>query len=206
MKKSENYQFNLPELADQYDLEHWNGNTRLLDTLLKAVDDRIKALDDLIEEKSISLIQPGQVIAYAGDWTRKALDGWLQCDGKELPVPEFPRLFAAIGRTYGGDEERGTFKVPDYRECALVHFGKNLTYPIENHDIYNIGQFKDDAVQQHNHAYSNLTRDPYVNGVVQPGDVNAHFGYVNSISGLNNGRAADVTRGKRVGVVYIIKY
>ena len=204
MKKSENYQFNLPELADQYDLEHWNGNTRLLDTLLKAVDDRIKALDDLLEEKSISLTQPGQVIAFAGDW-RRIPDGWKRCEGQEYPTVELPRLFDVIGRTYGGSVERGTFKLPDYRECALVCYGQNSTYPIADHDIYNIGEFKDDAVQQHVHVYTHVQYDVPVGGV-EPGSAGTHLGLLELNTGTNTGRTANVTRGKRIGVVYLIKY
>jgi microcystin-dependent protein len=204
MKNSENYQFNLPELADQYDLEHWNANTRLLDTLLKTVNDKIQALDDLIEEKSISLAQPGQVIAFAGDWRRKP-DGWVECDGHEYPVTEFPRLFNVIGRAYGGDEARNTFKVPDYGECVLVGYGRNLIYPIANHDIYNIGEFKDDAMQQHVHVYSHVQYDAPVGGV-EPGGAGTNLGLIELNTGTNTGRVANVTRGKRVGIMWLIKY
>jgi microcystin-dependent protein len=201
MKKSENYQFNLPELADQYDLEHWNGNTRLLDTLLKAVDDRIKALDDLLEEKSIFFVSTGDVIAFAGT-SDKVPNGWLLCNGQEYLATDYPDLFNVIGRTYGGNEDLGSFKVPDYREVALVGTGTNNTHSIENHDVYTLGQFKDDAVQQHRHQYEHLDRGQ--------GDARGSAGTdlvrYSSTTEIQGGRWADVTRGKRIGTNYIIKY
>lgn len=220
MKKSENYQFNLPELADQYDLEHWNGNTRLLDTLLKAVDDRIKALDDLLEEKSIFFVNTGDVIAFAGPWEKRP-KGWLLCDGQEYLAKDYPDLFNVIGRTYGGNATLGSFKVPDYRECALVGAGQNSTNSIANHDTYAQGQFKDDQIQN---ITGWITTDAYGGGSVistaggafscvnptnssfagVPGKVDTR--YAADFDARRVARAGTTTRGKRVGVIYIIKY
>lgn len=41
MKKSKNYGMNLPEMADQYNLEHWNDNTETIDKELKKLSDQI---------------------------------------------------------------------------------------------------------------------------------------------------------------------
>ncbi|GAB2866366.1 hypothetical protein GCM10027044_29500 [Hymenobacter ruber] len=40
--------------------------------------------------------------------------GWLRCDGRELPIADFPALFALLGTTYGGNG-RSTFALPDMR-------------------------------------------------------------------------------------------
>lgn len=40
--------------------------------------------------------------------------GWVLCDGRELPVAAHPTLFAVLGHTYGGDGHR-TFALPDMR-------------------------------------------------------------------------------------------
>jgi microcystin-dependent protein len=56
--------------------------------------------------------------------------GWLPCDGRKLPVAEpWLALFEAIGRRWGGDDER--FAVPDLRGSEPVpgHLG-NLTFII----------------------------------------------------------------------------
>ena len=39
MRESANYRFNLPEKADQFNLDHWNQNTEKLDGKLKSIDD-----------------------------------------------------------------------------------------------------------------------------------------------------------------------
>ena len=41
MKKSKNYGMNLPEMSDQYNLEHWNDNTETIDKELKKLSDQI---------------------------------------------------------------------------------------------------------------------------------------------------------------------
>lgn len=46
MLKSEYYELNLPELADQYDVEHWNENTRKIDELIHTAETNIESLDD----------------------------------------------------------------------------------------------------------------------------------------------------------------
>jgi microcystin-dependent protein len=220
MKKSENYQFNLPELADQYDLEHWNGNTRLLDTLLKAVDDRIKALDDLLEEKSIFFVSTGDVIAFAGT-SDKVPNGWLLCNGQEYLATDYPDLFDVIGRTYGGNATLGSFKVPDYREVALVGTGQNSTNSIATHDTYTLGQFKDDQIQN---ITGWITTDGHGGGpvifdaqgafsVINPGNSsfagapgNTSTRYGADFNASRVARAGTTTRGKRMGTNYIIKY
>lgn len=42
---------------------------------------------------------------------------WLLCDGAELSTaaPEFEQLFKTIDFTYGGSQETGYFRLPDYR-------------------------------------------------------------------------------------------
>jgi hypothetical protein len=40
--------------------------------------------------------------------------GWLRCDGRELPIADYPALFALLGTTYGGNG-RHTFALPDMR-------------------------------------------------------------------------------------------
>ena len=41
MTSTDNYGLNLPELGDQYNLEHWNENTRKIDEQMKANEDKI---------------------------------------------------------------------------------------------------------------------------------------------------------------------
>jgi microcystin-dependent protein len=56
------------------------------------------------------------VEAYAGEirlfTSGFAPRGWALCDGRLLPIEEYPVLFALIGTTYGGDGST-TFALPD---------------------------------------------------------------------------------------------
>lgn len=44
-------------------------------------------------------------------------DGWSWCDGRQLPVAEYPELFAILGQRFGGDGDE-TFAVPALRGSA----------------------------------------------------------------------------------------
>jgi len=49
-------------------------------------------------------------------------------------------------------EALGTDQMPDTRECVLVGAGQNTTAAIEAHDVYAVGEFKDDQAQTHKHS------------------------------------------------------
>lgn len=59
-----------------------------------------------------SAIPAGTVQMHAG---ASVPEGWLLCNGAELEVADYPRLFAAIGYTWGGDVDNALFQVPDMR-------------------------------------------------------------------------------------------
>lgn len=44
-----------------------------------------------------------------------APDGWLECDGREVQRDVYPKLFSAIGETYGAGDGTTTFMLPDLR-------------------------------------------------------------------------------------------
>ncbi|MBP6817764.1 MAG: tail fiber protein [Ferrovibrio sp.] len=47
---------------------------------------------------------------------------WEECNGQELQVQQFQALYAVIGNLYGGTPGQ-TFKLPDLRGQAAMHFG-----------------------------------------------------------------------------------
>ena len=61
----------------------------------------------------------GEIKIYAG---ATVPDGWLECDGSELNVEDYPLLFSAIGNTYGGDGIT-TFYLPDLRGRFPIGMG-----------------------------------------------------------------------------------
>ena len=75
--------------------------------------------------------------------------GYLPCNGSTYDTVQFPELYALLG----------TNKLPDFSECTLVGIGESSneydadTNPtgIKEHDVFVLGQFKDDQFQGHKH-------------------------------------------------------
>ena len=131
----------------------------------------------------------GAIQSYGGE---TAPAGWLMCDGSTLSRTDYAELFAVIGINFGEGDGETTFSIPDLRECVPVGAGKNLTKSITNHDRYNLGQFKDDALGTHNHPLVSVTTATYNTAGVPVG-----IG--------NNNTPTSATHGKQLGVNYIIK-
>ena len=73
---------------------------------------------------------------------------------------------------------------------------------ISNHEVYTVGGFKDDALQSHRHLIAQRN-DATGEGVY--GITNVFGDYLGLSEGVFNARIANVTRGKRKGVIYLIK-
>lgn len=140
-----------------------------------------------------------------------APSGWLACDGTTFSQADYPDLYTLLG----------TNVLPDLQEVTLVGIGHNRTNIFNNeetnpatqqlgtqvHDEYNLGEFKDDQLQDHTHSYyapkDYYNRDlegRWVNVGANPatrtsGSVTANAGY----------RTGAVTHGRQVGVLYCIK-
>lgn len=165
-------------------------------------------------EAFISPIPIGTVLPFAGNIEP---EGFLFTEGQEVLRNAYPGLFAAIGTTYGEGDGATTFNLPDYREMVLVGAGQNVKLDIKAHDVYELGQFKDDQLQGHSHNFEWNNKDPN----------NSHGGLMSgggsynsvttgktvlTIKGVTtdgeNGepRAGATTHGKQIGIRYIIKY
>lgn len=48
---------------------------------------------------------------------------WMVCEGQLLKEKDYPKLYAVIGRKYGGDEVDNTFALPDFRNRLAVGDG-----------------------------------------------------------------------------------
>lgn len=148
----------------------------------------------------ISTTPIGVVLPFAGSG---APNGYLICDGQEISRTEYPELFKVIGTTYGEGDGSTTFNVPDYRETVLVGTGENTTDTIENHDVYELGEFKDDQLQNHSH-HINTGLNSTGSYIRQVGTY-AGAEYSTYSSTIYSGRTGTTTRGKQKGVTYIIK-
>ncbi len=75
-------------------------------------------------------------------------DGWLPCDGRSLPIAEYPLLYNEIGITFGSENE-DDFKLPNL--CGRFVRGWDSIGKIDKHRVF--GSEQDDTVQIHSHAF-----------------------------------------------------
>lgn len=81
-------------------------------------------------------------------------EGWLACDGAEYEEGEYPKLFARIGRKFGGEPETletpGTFRVPEYRGEWVRNsdFGRGIAGQVDRP----LDEFQDSQNLSHNHG------------------------------------------------------
>ncbi|MFD1062346.1 phage tail protein [Winogradskyella litorisediminis] len=73
--------------------------------------------------------------AYLGDIKLTAVNfeqqGWMNCDGRLLPIAQYQALYALLGTTYGGDGQT-TFALPDLRGRVPVGVGTGAGLPLVN--------------------------------------------------------------------------
>lgn len=146
----------------------------------------------------------GCVVPFAGT-AEKVPAHWLVCDGSAVGRNEYPDLFDCIGETYGAGDGSTTFNLPDFRECTLVGAGQSTRTILDetghSHDVYGLGEFKDDQMQEHTHQYK-------LNFYGSGSDISSSC--TNGINAAYNttintsGRTGTTTHGKQVGVNYII--
>lgn len=150
-------------------------------------------------------IPVGTVLHFAGS---TAPEGFLFTEGQEVSRNAYPRLFAVIGTKYGEGDGVTTFNLPDYREVVFVGVGQNVKLDIKAHDVYELGQFKDDQMQGHKHS---ITMFQYQQGERGPEGNYFNLGTSDTSDPINDGvngtpRTGLTTHGKQVGINYIIKY
>lgn len=132
--------------------------------------------------------------------------GYLLCDGQAVSRETYSDLFDVIGTTWGAGDGSTTFNVPDMREVAPVGVGTSSRTE-STHESYTLGEFKDDQFQSHTHSYTAAYASSQQEKVGSYPDGNAVGAYFTfGTNAPNSGRTGSVTRGKRIGVNYIIKY
>lgn len=143
-------------------------------------------------------------------------DGYLPCNGVQFDTAQFAALYALLGDDH----------TPDLREVTLRGIGHNGTYVFDNtetdpstgqagtqnHDEYTLGEFKDDQLQTHSHYLQGGTGGTGNQEILSPSTIaiNAQIAFAinNAVAPTVVGagvRVGSVTRGKSVGVNYIIK-
>jgi microcystin-dependent protein len=151
----------------------------------------------------------GSILMFAGS---TAPLNWLLCDGTAVSRATYNKLFQAIGTTWGAGNGTTTFNLPDMRGAAPSGVGTTPAFYTQSETIA-LGQKYNDQIQGHFHQGWH-TASGSVNGFVGTGTQGGSAfqeGSINQIrapktDGTNGTpRTGNVTRGKRVGVNFIIK-
>lgn len=138
--------------------------------------------------------------------------GYLACDGQAVSRTTYANLFAIIGTKYGNGDEITTFNVPDLREAVMVGAGQSTRAILDttghSHDVYTLGEFKDDQFQGHSHRYA--IQGSNASSLGGPGH-GTNLTYANTttidvLSSYGTPRVGTTTHGKQLGVNFIIKY
>jgi hypothetical protein len=136
----------------------------------------------------------GSVVGFPGEIP----SGYLLCDGSRFNENFYPELYAYLH----------TNVLPDYRECVLVGAGQNTTDSIATHDVYTVGQFKDDQFQGHIHSIRNGWDGSNENSA-ERGDArhgySAHSTEPQTLTNYGTPRYGTVTHGKQKGLNWAIK-
>jgi len=161
-------------------------------------------------------LPPGMVAPFAGP-TDNIPAGWLLCDGGQLATSAYPRLYAAIGTSWGSAAP-GYFRLPDLRGLFLrgVSQDRNDGFQDPNRSSRTnayaggntdnaVGSYQYDDLQSHEHKIKNSNSggsDVHMAYYGDPGGaldpVNPHI-FTQLYGGLE-------TRPKNAYVNYIIKY
>lgn len=153
---------------------------------------------------------PGAMVMFGGS---VAPAGYLMCDGASVATVTYPNLFAAIGYGFGG--AGAVFNVPDMRGASPAGVGTSIGY-IQNETIA-LGQKIDDQMQGHLHQRNPINgiegvwTTPGTSGATPGGGWSLIFGADNTYFPVSDGangtpRTGPVTKGKTVGINFIIKY
>ena len=169
----------------------------------------------------------GSIQPHAGS---TAPDGFLACDGSIVNIADYPKLYAAIGTSWGHGNEVSpgvsdglTFHLPDLRGMFLrgkddatgrdPNAGTRTAANAGGNVGDTVGSVQDDAFQGHHHnivvRFSNGTSGVYPLGY---GDGANYFNNVSGkvttpqdMSGQGSVKYTSETRPKNVNVNYIIK-
>lgn len=170
---------------------------------------------DISQTRSLkmgSIMPVGALIPFYSDI---APEGWLMCDGTDTTGTSnelrlyHPKLYEILGNSN---------ILPDLRECVLVGAGQSTRAILDqsghSHDVYTVGEFKDDQMQNITGKFIQGGASPGVTeGIIFDqgatplgfrGDSSNMFRW-NGLDASRVARTGTTTHGKQLGVNYIIK-
>lgn len=173
--------------------------------------------------QKVSDFPTGCVTPYFGTNTPS---GFLECDGESYAIDNYKELYKVLGgetSPWIKVKTEGFFNVPDFSELVPVGVGHNETYEInednppleideswiQNHDEFELGEFKDDQFQDHTHVYQRcigLAKSDKDGSKAYARNDSLNEKTKNMKYDKDDSVTSEVTHGKRIGVKYIIKY
>ena len=164
---------------------------------------------DIAAPSGVVNMYAGAITEAGGVWIGPNT-GWLACNGQAVSRTIYATLFEAIGTTWGSGDGVTTFNVPDLQEAYPVGVGTRSS-GITAHDVFTLGQFKDDQLQGHYH--SSLSTTGFIQNLVGSTGTGTGANRVVDLTtaapttdGTNGTpRTGAVTRGKGLGLNFVIK-
>jgi len=102
--------------------------------------------DSNLYVNELNVIPRGSIICFAG---RVAPDGWLLCDGSDVDIIKYDKLFSVIGRTYGSSS-LNSFKLPNL--CQKFPMGKTNNTNLGDSGGSNSIILTPEQLPSHNHS------------------------------------------------------
>lgn len=188
-----------------------NNATAISDEVTRAT-----SAEAALQQAINKLIPVGTVVDY---WGTTDPDDWFVCDGRDTTGTDdeletnYPTLYVMLGNSN---------VLPDLRECVTVGAGKNETNIFDStetnpvtgiagtqaHDVYTIGEFKDDQFQGHQHEQYQATSDSkanWNNSYRISGWTWRDTQKIKDMADMTAARWGTTTHGKQVGCNKIIK-
>jgi microcystin-dependent protein len=128
------------------------------------------------------------LVAFAGD---EAPDGFLLCDGSEVPRSRYPVLFSLIGNSYGEPSRRSLFLLPDLRGRTIL--GASSALPLADVGGAATVTLEEDNLPSHSHGVTDpghvhsASAAPHSHNITDPGHVHAGAGVSASTAGAGAG-------------------
>ena len=153
----------------------------------------------------VQIMPAGSMLMYAGS---SAPSGYLICDGSAVSRTTYASLFAILSTTWGTGDGSTTFNLPDMRGAAPAGVGTSTGYT--SNETVALGTKYDDQFQGHwhdiNREYGFASGVLYLGPGPDGGSLSepARWPISDGVNGTP--RTGSVTKGKTVGVNFIIKY
>lgn len=120
--------------------------------------------------------------------------GWLICDGRAISRQYNPRLFGAIGTTFGAGDGVSSFNLPDYRGAFLRGSGTAAAHTeYTGETVFSTPQLH--ATQEHKHPITDVSHNHVYTGVNGTTDVSttivpgyAAYPYTSTINTLTTNK------------------